>query len=136
LLLDHSGYPSTLTREVAVESERPIGEAYQADGRTANVVTGSVCHYLGLLVTTLGHLDEAEDHFVAAAATHEHIDAPTWLARTRLEWARMLVIRGDETATARASELLQQALTTSRALGLGNVERRAVTLFTELARRR
>jgi class 3 adenylate cyclase/tetratricopeptide (TPR) repeat protein len=50
---------------------------------------GSYEHHLGLLATTLGRLPEADAHFAAAAATHERLGATTWLARTRLEWARM-----------------------------------------------
>src|SRR5438552_537885 len=51
---------------------------------------GAVAHYLGLLAATLDRFDEAEAHFDAAAETHERIGAPTWLARTRFEWAAML----------------------------------------------
>ena len=54
---------------------------------------GSVALYLALLATTVGDWPEAEAYFAAAAATHERIRAPTWLARTRLEWARMLLTR-------------------------------------------
>src|SRR4029079_16647447 len=60
---------------------------------TAAGAWGSVNHYLGLLAATLGRLDEADSPFGAPAAVHERIGAPTWLARTRLEWARMLLAR-------------------------------------------
>ncbi|MGH8991199.1 MAG: hypothetical protein ACRDZ7_06705 [Acidimicrobiia bacterium] len=52
---------------------------------------GSVSHALGLLATTLGHLDEADGRFAAAHDMHERLEAPIWLARTRLEWGRMLL---------------------------------------------
>ena len=55
---------------------------------------GGFSHALGLLATTLGHYDEADDRFTAALALHERLDAPVWLARTRLEWGRMLAQRG------------------------------------------
>ncbi|HKY76017.1 MAG TPA: hypothetical protein VJS45_07750, partial [Acidimicrobiia bacterium] len=90
---------------------------------------GSVSHYLGLLAATLERYDEAEAHFGAAQMTHEQFAAPTWLARTRLEWGRMLLTRRQPGDTERANELLAQALTTARDLGLGNVERRAVALL-------
>ena len=90
---------------------------------------GSVSHYLGLLGTTLGRFDEADAGFAAAEATHERIGAPAWLARTRLEWARMLFARGQPGDPERARELLDQALATARDLGLGNVERRAAALL-------
>jgi tetratricopeptide (TPR) repeat protein len=91
--------------------------------------TGSVSHYLGLLATTQHRFDEAEGRFATAEATDERISAPTWLARTRLEWARMLLARRRPGDPDRARELLGEALATARELGLGNVERRAVELL-------
>jgi hypothetical protein len=92
-------------------------------------ITGSVAFYLGLLATTVGDWPEAETHFAAAAATHERIGAPFWLARTRLEWARMLLARGEPRDGERAHHLLRQALATARDMGLANIERRAVELL-------
>ena len=91
-----------------------------------------MAHHLGLLSTTLGRYDEAETWFAAATATHERIGAPHWLARTRLEWAGMLLARRQPGDAERAHELLGQALATARQLGLANVERRAVALLGEL----
>jgi tetratricopeptide (TPR) repeat protein len=92
--------------------------------------TPSVAHHLGLLSTTLGRYDEAETWFAAAAATHERVGAPHWLARTRLERARMLLARRAAGDAEQARELLGRALATARELGLGNLERRAVALLT------
>ncbi|HET9773079.1 MAG TPA: BTAD domain-containing putative transcriptional regulator [Acidimicrobiia bacterium] len=89
---------------------------------------GAVAHYLAILATTFGDFEEAERRFADAAATHERIGAPTWLARTRLEWARMLINRAQPGDAERAREFLGQALETARELGLANVERRAVQL--------
>ena len=97
----------------------------------AGGVTGSVAFYLGLLATTVGDWPEAEASFAAAATTHERIGARPWLARTRLEWARMLLVRGGDGDAGRARALLGQALTTARDLGLRNLERRAVALLNE-----
>jgi class 3 adenylate cyclase len=69
---------------------------------------GSVAFYLGLLARTVGDWPEAEAYFAAAAATHERMGAPAWLARTRLEWARMLLTRGEPGDGERAHELLSQ----------------------------
>jgi class 3 adenylate cyclase/tetratricopeptide (TPR) repeat protein len=91
--------------------------------------TGSVSYYLGLLATTLQRFDEADTRFSAAQAIHERLGAPAWLARTRLEWARMLLTRGQPGDVDRACDLLGQALQTARELGLGAVERRAVALL-------
>lgn len=52
-----------------------------------------------------------------------------WLARTRLEHARMLLDRRQAGDADQARELLGQALATARELGSANVERRAVELL-------
>ena len=91
---------------------------------------GAVAHYLAILATTFGDFEEAERRFADAAATHERIGAPTWLARTRLEWAQMLLTRAKPGDTERAHELLDQALATARNRGLTNIERRAIELFS------
>jgi len=96
---------------------------------TAGGSLGAVAYYLAILASTSGDFDEAERRFADAAATHERIGAPTWLARTRLEWARMLITRGRPGDTEQARLLLGQALTTARELGLANIERRAVRLL-------
>jgi tetratricopeptide (TPR) repeat protein len=99
---------------------------------TSGGAPGAVTHYLAQLATTFGDCDEAESRFAAAATTHERIGAPIWLARTRLEWARMLLSRPRPGDTERARELLGQALATARELRLANVEGRAVALIGEL----
>jgi class 3 adenylate cyclase/tetratricopeptide (TPR) repeat protein len=104
----------------------------------AQLITGTLvawsasgAHHLGMLAITLGRLDEADVFFTAAEVTHAAIPAPTWLARTRLEWARMLLARRRPGDVDRARHLLGQALHTARELGLANVERRAVALLQE-----
>jgi class 3 adenylate cyclase/tetratricopeptide (TPR) repeat protein len=96
----------------------------------APAISGSVSFYLGLLATTLHRFDEAESRFAAAEAVHERVDAIAWLARTRLEWARMLFARGRPTDAERARELLDQALASARTFGLANIERRVTQLLT------
>ena len=66
------------------------------------------------------------------AATHSRIGAPTWLARTRLEWGRMLLARQEAEDEERATALFQEALKTARELGLGNLERRTAKLLQDL----
>jgi hypothetical protein len=63
--------------------------------------------------------------------THERLAAPAWLARTRLEWARMLLTRRRPGDTDRARELLNQALPVARELGLAKIELDAVTLLKD-----
>jgi tetratricopeptide (TPR) repeat protein len=89
----------------------------------AIVYWGSVSWYLGLLAATLGRLEDAEARFAQAEATYRRIGAPAWLARTRLEWAR---IAGD---AGHAQRMLEQALATSRRLGLAKVGRDALALL-------
>ena len=91
---------------------------------------GSVSYYLGLLATTLERYEEAEARFAAAQTFHEQFAAPTWLARTRLEWARMLLTRRQPGDDERARHLLGKALETARELGLANIDRRAVELLS------
>ena len=94
------------------------------------VPSGCVDYYLGPLAGVLEQRDAARDHFSRAAATHTRIGAPVWLARTRLEWARMLLTGREAGDTERARELLGRTLATARELGLANVERRAVELLS------
>jgi class 3 adenylate cyclase/tetratricopeptide (TPR) repeat protein len=90
---------------------------------------GSVAHHLGMLAAATGRFHEAERHLGAAAASHARFGAPTWLARTHLEWARMLLTRREPGDAERAGELLAQALATAGEFGLANVERRALALL-------
>ena len=90
-----------------------------------------VSHYLGLLATGLGRFDEAAERFEAAASTQRCIGTPTWLARTSLEWGRMLVARRQPGDLDRARELLDQALATARELGLATIERRAAATLED-----
>jgi hypothetical protein len=96
---------------------------------TAGGSLGAVAYCLAILAATSRDFDEAERRFADAAATHERIGAPTLLARTRLEWARMLINRSRPGDAERARELLGQALTTARERGLANIERRTVQLL-------
>ena len=123
---------SRLGRDDCVPRLRAMLEPYAEQlvvGCFAGWVTGPVAFYLGVLATTVGDWDNAEAHFTSAAATHERIAAPTWLARTRLEWARMLLARAEPGDGERAHDLLRQALATARELGLANIERGAVELL-------
>jgi class 3 adenylate cyclase/tetratricopeptide (TPR) repeat protein len=109
-----------LYRLLAPYSDRVAGQGI--------IWVGSVSHYLGVLAATLGRFDEAEAHLMAGDAAHERLGAPGWRARTRLEWARLLLARGQPGDAERARQLAGQALATARELGLSNVERRAAAL--------
>lgn len=92
--------------------------------------TPCVVHHLGLLAATLGRYDEAEERFSRALVIHQHLRAPQCVARTRLEWGRMLITRADPGDGERAHALLRQALGTARELGLASIERGAVDLLS------
>lgn len=91
--------------------------------------SGSASHHLGMLAGVLGRFNDAEQHFSAAEATHVRIGAPVWLARTHLEWARMLTTRRAPGDAERRRALLDQALDAARRLGLAKVESDAVALL-------
>jgi class 3 adenylate cyclase len=122
-----------LGREDCVPPLRSMLEPYADQLVVASFggwVSGSVAFYLGLLAATIGDWPAAEAHFAAAAGTHERIGAPSWLARTRLEWARMLLVRAEPGDGELAHDLLRQALGTARELGLANIERGAIELLS------
>ncbi len=95
--------------------------------------SGPVTHFLGVLAATAGQPREAEAYFDNAARTAERVGAPVWLARTRLEWARMLLRRNSPGDAERGRRLLQNVVDSARELGLVAVERQAHALLEERA---
>jgi hypothetical protein len=79
---------------------------------------------LGLAATCLGRHDDAAGHFSRSAETCERIGAPTWLARTRHEWALLLRERDEPGDREEAELLLGQALEAAVTYGCRNLERR------------
>ena len=94
--------------------------------------SGSASHHLGMLGTVLGRFDAAEHHFSTALATHVRIGAPVWVARTHLEWARMLMTRRAPEDVDRARVMLGRALESACQLRLAKVESDTVGLLREL----
>jgi tetratricopeptide (TPR) repeat protein len=92
------------------------------------VCLGSASFYLGLLATLTSQSAEAINHFEAAVVAHQRLGARPLLARTRYEYARMLLARGQATDRRRAAELLDQALAAASALGMAAVAEGARTL--------
>jgi predicted ATPase len=82
---------------------------------------GSASFYLGLLATLTAQWAAAGDHFDTAIAVHERLEARTFLARTRYEYARMLLARGQGADRDRALGLLDRALGTAGTLGMAAV---------------
>jgi hypothetical protein len=91
--------------------------------------SGPVAHYLGMLSATLGRHDDALAFLAAAATTSESMGAPPWLARTRVERAKVLLDLG---RAEEAAPLLHQARDTAASLGMATVERRARALLARV----
>jgi hypothetical protein len=98
---------------------------------TGVTMFGPVERYLGLTATCLGRWPEAAEHFRRSAATCERIEAPTWLARTRHEWALMLLRRNAPGDREAAESLLGQALDAATELGCRSLERRVRTAIED-----
>jgi AAA ATPase domain len=89
---------------------------------------GSVSLYLALLATVIAQWDEAADQYEAAIRAHERLGAVSFLARTRYEYARMLVGRGVQEDRTRAVELLDRAAAATGTVGMAAVAQGIETL--------
>jgi class 3 adenylate cyclase len=121
-----------LDRKDCVPPLRSAMEPYASQlmiGSFAGWIGGSVSLYLAMLAATAGDFAQAETEFAAAVATHERIRAPIWLARTRVEWARMLLTRAEPKDVERAHDLLGQARATASQFDLAKIEREATELL-------
>lgn len=83
---------------------------------------------LGRLATTLRWFDEAERHLAGALDRAGRIGAPTWVARARLDTARLLLARDAPGDRERAVEPLEEAIAGAARAGAATVERRARNL--------
>jgi hypothetical protein len=92
------------------------------------VCHGSASYYLALLATVTARWAEAADQFEAAIQAHDRLGAGSFLARTRFEYARMLLRRGRAADRSRAVELLDRALATASTLGMAAVAEGIQTL--------
>lgn len=81
-----------------------------------SVAFGVGAHWLALLADAMGRPDEARAHAERAVARHATMDAPPWLARSRLLLARLL--RRDAGARGRARDLAAAAGAAAEGLGM------------------
>ncbi len=115
------------------------GELYELlepfAGRLAGggIAIGSIDWALGRLATTMGHYEQAERNFAAAAEIEERFGAPLLLARTRAGWAGALIARGHPEDLERAQRMLEQAEETATRLGGELVRREAAQSRAVLA---
>jgi DNA-binding CsgD family transcriptional regulator len=78
---------------------------------------GAADRYLGMLATTLGEWERAEEHFERAMGLNRRMAAATWLAHTQFQYARLLLARG-RGERERAEALLGEAATLAERIGL------------------
>jgi DNA-binding SARP family transcriptional activator len=98
----------------------PFGDAFPS----TTVAKPVGWHHLGMLASTMGQPELAEEHFEAALTMHENARAPLLAAETKLEWARLLMGRDRD----RAAGLLDAVRKTAAACGAHFLERRCGAL--------
>ena len=98
---------------------------------TGITTEGSLDLALGLALSTCTRFEEADAAFARAAAMHERMEAPIFLARTQLGWARMHLDRDAPDDRSRAQELVRSASATAAGLGAVSIERRARQLLDD-----
>ena len=88
---------------------------------------GAADRYLGMLATTMGEWERAEQHFERAIELNQRMGAETWLAHTAYEYGRLLLKRprGDR---SRAAELLDRAGELAGRIGMSALLSRAEAL--------
>ena len=86
---------------------------------------GSVARYLGLSASTMERWDDAERHFADALHVNERVGARPWLARTQEDYARMLLARAAAGDHDKALQLLADARSNYRELGMDAWAQRA-----------
>jgi class 3 adenylate cyclase len=97
---------------------------------------GSASRHLGLLATTLSRWEEAESHFRDALDVHTKMGAKPWVARTRYDYAQMLVAcaqaHGQPADNDAVLELVNEALETAQALGMSRLVEQTLALKLKL----
>jgi tetratricopeptide (TPR) repeat protein len=112
--LDASGPAAALVELIA-----PWRDLVSNTGITSS---GSAASTLGVALATCGRFDEASEAFEQGLAVNGALDAPILLARTHLDYGRMLLRSGEP---ERARLHVEAALAIARELGLGDIEREA-----------
>jgi DNA-binding CsgD family transcriptional regulator/tetratricopeptide (TPR) repeat protein len=94
----------------------PLGGANVMIGHLVSCY-GAADRYLGMLATTLGEWDRAEEHFERGMELNRSMGALTWLAHTAYEYARLALSRpqGDR---SRADALLGEAAGLAERVGM------------------
>jgi DNA-binding SARP family transcriptional activator len=94
---------------------------------------GAMSRYVGLLAAVLSHLDEAAQRLEDAAATNAAIGAPPWVAHSKADHARVLLMRQAPGDREHASDLLREALAIHERLGMTASADRVAALLANTA---
>jgi DNA-binding CsgD family transcriptional regulator/tetratricopeptide (TPR) repeat protein len=88
---------------------------------------GAADRYLGMLASVLGEAERARAHFEGALELNRRMGAPTWIAHTAYEYARLLVSLGPADRD-RADALLAEASALVDRIGMPALRRRIAAL--------
>lgn len=106
-------------QEATVLYELLSGHATEvAEEVSGAVCLGAVARAVGGLAHLLGAWEKASDHFALALAVHRDLGAPLLVADTQRAWSALLRVRGDDGDWQHAVDLLAEAATVYRRLGL------------------
>ena len=94
---------------------------------------GAATYFLGLLATTMTKWEEAERHFEDAMDMNARMGARPWLAHTQHRYAEMLLACMKPGYRLRSISLLDDAMVTSRKLGMRSLEESALLLQERVA---
>jgi hypothetical protein len=133
----HLVAPCALLRDTARAAalyERLIPHADRIHVRgVAGSCDGSISRHLGVLATVLERWEDGDRHFRHALERNARLGSPPLVARTRVDYARLLLARGAPEDRSRAVDLLEPALASARALGMAPLGRRARELLESAA---
>jgi predicted ATPase len=108
---------------ILYEFLRPYAEQSIVVGQVGAVVhLGAATRYLGLLASTMGRWEEAEQHFADAVAKNALMGARPWVAYTQYEYAQMLLARHQPGDHEKAQEFLSSAFTAAQELAMSNLQ--------------
>ncbi len=99
---------------------------------TQGSVGGAIARPLGRLAHLLGRWPDAESLFRVSMSIHERLDAPFWIARTKLDYCDMLIGRSDVGDVDQAKEMVRQAQATAEEFGFGSLLQRVSALLPAL----
>jgi class 3 adenylate cyclase/tetratricopeptide (TPR) repeat protein len=95
-------------------------------------ILGAFARPVGRLAHLLGHQQDAESFFRSALSINERLEAPFWIARTKLDFADLLADGAHPGDVEKAREMVGEALGVGQQYGYGGLVPRAQSLITSL----